>query len=239
MDELSGALRGPYRSWAVPAGTGRWVPVCELFSRDGHLVVQLDLPGIDPEKDVQVMLQDGVLCITGERRETGRGDDGYYRREWRYGAFERGFALPEEATGEGITASYRDGMLEIVVPKAAQRAEPRQIPVAAADGKTAILASGHADRAGSRGLPSRRPRRAHPLPAGPLRAQPLDQDRVGLERLRPVDQLVEQLVVPGRRHVEHLGDGLLLHARGPPATPLERQDPHVTFRQPGHTTSSD
>ncbi len=56
----------------------------------------------------------------------------------------RSAALPEGATGEGITASYRDGMLEIVVPKAMHRAEPRQIPVSAADGKTAIPASGHA-----------------------------------------------------------------------------------------------
>ena len=52
-------------------------------------------------------------------------------------AFERGVALPEGATYEGITASYRDGVLEVVVPKAVERAEPRQIPVSAADGKTA------------------------------------------------------------------------------------------------------
>jgi HSP20 family protein len=71
MDELFGALPGPSRSWAGPAGTGRWVPACNVFGRDGDLVVQLDLPGIDPEKDVQVMLQDGVLCITGERRHCG------------------------------------------------------------------------------------------------------------------------------------------------------------------------
>jgi HSP20 family protein len=144
MDELFDALPGPLRSWAVPAGTGRWVPACDVFSRDGNLVVRLDLPGIDPEKDVQVTLEDGVLCITGERRETGGSEGGYYRREWRYGAFERGFALPEGATGEDITASYRDGMLEIVMPKAMQRTEPRKIPVSAAGGKTAIPASGHA-----------------------------------------------------------------------------------------------
>ena len=142
IDELFGA--GWYRSRAVPAGTGRWVPACDVLSRDGDLVVQLDLPGIDPDKDVQVTLQDGVLCITGERRETGGGDGGYYRREWHYGAFERGFALPEGATGEGITASYRDGVLEVVAPKAIQRAEPRQIPVSAAGGKTALPVSQHA-----------------------------------------------------------------------------------------------
>ena len=144
MDELFGALAGPLWSRAVPAGAGRWMPACDVFSRDGDLVVRLDLPGIDPEKDVQVMLQDGVLCITGERRETDGGEGGYYRREWHYGAFERGFALPEGATGEGITASYRDGMLEIVVPHAMHRAEPRKIPVSAAEDKTAIPASGHA-----------------------------------------------------------------------------------------------
>ena len=143
MDELSGALPGPFRSWAAPAGTGRWAPACDVFSQDGDLVVQLDLPGIDLEKDVQVTLQDGVLCITGERRETG-GEGGYYRREWHYGAFGRGFALPEGATGEGITASYRDGVLEVVVPKAVARAEPRQIPVSAADRKTASPVSQHA-----------------------------------------------------------------------------------------------
>jgi HSP20 family protein len=144
MGGLSGALPGPYRSWVIPAGTGRWAPACDVFSRDGDLVVQLDLPGIDAEKDVQVTLQDGVLCISGERREADGGDGGYYRREWRYGAFERGFTLPERATGEGITASYRDGVLEVVVPKAAQRAEPRQIPVSAVNGKTALTASEHA-----------------------------------------------------------------------------------------------
>ena len=107
-------------------------------------MVQLDLPGIDPEKDVQVTLQDGVLCITGERRETGGGDGGYYRREWHYGAFERGFTLPEGAPGEGITPSYREGVLEVVVPKAIERAEPRRIPVSAAEGKTALPVSQHA-----------------------------------------------------------------------------------------------
>lgn len=143
MDELSGALGGPYGSWVIPAGTGRWVPACDVVSRDGDLVVRLDLPGIDPDKDVQVTLQDGTLCITGERREPSGGDGGYHRREWHYGPFERGFTLPEGAAGDGITASYRDGVLEVVVPKAAQRAEPRQIPVSTG-GETALTVSRHA-----------------------------------------------------------------------------------------------
>jgi Hsp20/alpha crystallin family len=79
-------------------------------------------------------LMDGPF---GPRRVT-------YARCTAPGRFERGFALPEGATGEGITASYRDGVLEVVVPKAIERAEPRQIPVSAAEGKTALPISRHA-----------------------------------------------------------------------------------------------
>jgi len=145
IEGLFGAL--PYRSWVLPARTGQWAPACDVFSRDGDLVVELDLPGIDPGKDVQVTVQDGTLCISGERHRPHAddgGDGGYAWRDWRYGPFERGFTLPEGATGEGITASYRDGVLEVVVPKAAQRAEPRQIPVSTGVGKngqTAVNAS--------------------------------------------------------------------------------------------------
>jgi HSP20 family protein len=143
VDDVFGALPVRYGSSVIPAGTGRRAPACEVFSRDGDLVVELDLPGIDPDQDVQVTVQDGVLCISGERRRPDAGDGGnggYGRREWRYGAFERGFTLPEGTTGEDITASYRNGVLEVIVPKAAQRAEPRQIPVSSVNGKNAKTA---------------------------------------------------------------------------------------------------
>jgi HSP20 family molecular chaperone IbpA len=63
MDELFGLLPVRYRSRIIAAGTCRRTPECDVFSRDGDLVVQLDLPGIDPDKDVQVTVRDGVLCI--------------------------------------------------------------------------------------------------------------------------------------------------------------------------------
>jgi HSP20 family molecular chaperone IbpA len=93
---------------------------------------------------VQVMLQDGVLCITGERRVTGGGEGGYYRREWHYGSFERGFALPEGSYRRGHYRQLPRRVLEVVVPKAVQRAEPGKIPVSAADGKTALPIAQHA-----------------------------------------------------------------------------------------------
>src|SRR5215472_9567480 len=80
-------------------------------------------------------------------------------------------------------------------------------------------------------------RRPHSLPPRPLRPQPLDQHRIELERLRAVDQLVEQLVVPGRRDAEHLRDGLLLGASGAPRAPFEGQDAHVALGQRRHPAS--
>jgi HSP20 family protein len=140
LDALLGEVSGPLAAWpwyrAVPAGNARWAPACEVFSKDGDVVVELDLPGVDPDKDVQVTVQDGVLCISGERHPRDREGEGYYRREWRQGAFTRGFTLPAGVTGEGITASYHNGVLQVVVPKAVpQTAGPRHIPVTGGQAK--------------------------------------------------------------------------------------------------------
>lgn len=144
LDALFGEMFGPLaaRHWyrAIPQGHTKWAPACDVFTRGGDLVVELDLPGIDPDKDVQVTVQDAMVCIRGERRSRDPEDMGYYRREWRYGSFERGFALPS-GTGEGITATYHDGVLQVVVPDAApQTAGPRHIPVTGGQAKT--LAAG-------------------------------------------------------------------------------------------------
>jgi len=80
---------------ALAAGEDRWAPACDVFTRDGDLVVRMELPGIDPDKDVQVSVEDGVLCISGERRQAADQDKGGdYRREWAYGSFQRGVPLP-------------------------------------------------------------------------------------------------------------------------------------------------
>lgn len=141
LDALLGEVLSPLaaRPWyrAVPAGNTRWAPACEVLSKDGDLFVELDLPGVDPDKDVQVTVQDGVLCISGERHPRHPEGAGYYRWEWRHGAFARSFTLPGGVTGEGITASYHNGVLQVIVPKAVpQTAEPRHIPVTSNGSKT-------------------------------------------------------------------------------------------------------
>ncbi|MGE5291745.1 MAG: Hsp20/alpha crystallin family protein [Micromonosporaceae bacterium] len=142
LDALFGDMFGvpavPRWHRVVPAGHARWAPACDVFSRDGDLVVELDLPGVDPAKDVRVTVEDGVLCISGERHPHTNGGAGYYRREWRYGRFERAITLPDGITGEGITASYHDGVLEVVVPKAARRSGPTRIPISGASEATTL-----------------------------------------------------------------------------------------------------
>ena len=86
--------------------------------RDGDdLVVRSELPGIDPDKDAELTVSNGMLHIRAERQEKSedKGKEGY-RSEFRYGAFSRTLPLPEGVNPDDITASYRDGVLEVRVP---------------------------------------------------------------------------------------------------------------------------
>ena len=97
----------------------------EEFREDGGLVVRADLPGIDPEKDVELTVSDGMLHIHAERREEEKREEkGYLRQELRYGSLSRTLPLPEGVTESDITATYKDGILEIRIP--APKHEPGQ-----------------------------------------------------------------------------------------------------------------
>lgn len=94
-----------------------WAPPMEVFVRDGEMHVRLELPGIDPDKDVEIEVSNGVLQVSGERKteETQEGD-GWYRREMSYGRFERSVALPEGTDASGLRATYDAGILDVSVP---------------------------------------------------------------------------------------------------------------------------
>ena len=105
------------------AVAGRWlaeghIPVNEYY-QDGSLVIRADIPGIDPDKDVDVTVTGGMLHIKAERRQEEKvEEEHYFRREVRHGSFERTLPLPAGVTETDIKATYKDGTLEIVVPKA-------------------------------------------------------------------------------------------------------------------------
>ncbi len=109
----------PFRSMAFP----RWREAEELirveeFREDGMLVIRADLPGIDPDKDVELTVSGGMLHIEAERREEEKREEkGYMRQELRYGSLSRSLPLPEGVTEADITATYKAGVLEIRIPE--------------------------------------------------------------------------------------------------------------------------
>lgn len=97
-----------------------WLRV-EEFVDGGTLVVRAELPDIDPDRDVELTFEDGVLEIRARREEKSeRKEKDVYRSEFRYGSFVRTVSLPEGIDADDITASYTDGILEIRVPLPAE-----------------------------------------------------------------------------------------------------------------------
>jgi HSP20 family protein len=84
---------------------------------DGVLHIRAEAPGIDPEKDAQVSVEDGVLRLHVERRQESRSEEeGRVRSEFHYGSFYRAIPLPKGVDQSQVSASYKDGILEITVP---------------------------------------------------------------------------------------------------------------------------
>lgn len=128
MDDLFRTYLGPRARTtfpALPEGIRRpFVPVCDVFGREGDLVVHLEVPGIDPQKDVTIQAEDDVLVIRGERSTKEEVEDkDFYRMESSYGSFERRLPIPEGVTEDDIVATYADGVLEVVLPGAAPKVE--------------------------------------------------------------------------------------------------------------------
>lgn len=93
-----------------------WAPQVETFRRGDKLVIRADLPGLKRE-DVKVEVDDGMLAISGERREEHEEErDDLYRSERTYGQFYRAIPLPEGVNENQCDASFKDGVLEVTVP---------------------------------------------------------------------------------------------------------------------------
>jgi HSP20 family protein len=102
----------------------------EEFTEEGELVVRAELPGVDPEKDVDISIVDGNLCIRAERRHEEKVERRNYRRtEIRYGSFSRTLPLPANTKESDINASYKDGILEVRAPIDEAASKPSKIPI--------------------------------------------------------------------------------------------------------------
>ena len=106
----------------------------EEFIDGKTLVVRAEMPGVDPDKDVEITLADGNLRIHAERQEKEEHKDkGHFRSEFRYGSFSRSIPLPDGVKDEDIKASYTDGVLEVRTPlpdeAASQTEAPKKLPI--------------------------------------------------------------------------------------------------------------
>ena len=122
---------GRREQWEATPLLSSWTPAVDAHEKDGSIHVTVELPGVEM-KDVDVTLENNVLTIRGERRsETENDDKNYHWRERAFGTFQRSFTLPATVDRDKLQASYKNGVLEVVIPQKAE-AKPKQIAVKAA-----------------------------------------------------------------------------------------------------------
>lgn len=108
--------------------TSQWAPRVDIRDEAGRFVIFADVPGVDP-KDIEVNMDKGILTIKGDRvAETAEEGGQLTRVERSHGTFHRRFALPDSADAENISASGRNGVLEISIPKKPETT-PRRITI--------------------------------------------------------------------------------------------------------------
>lgn len=113
--------------------TSAWAPPVDVAEDSEKIHVKVEVPGMD-EKDLKVNYEDGLLTISGERQFERKDDRNYHRIERQYGSFVRSFSLPRTVDATQIVASYRNGVLEIEVPKK-EEAKPKQIAINVGSGQ--------------------------------------------------------------------------------------------------------
>jgi HSP20 family protein len=119
--------------------TRRWVPAMDLVETGDHYVLRADLPGLSQD-DVHIELESNVLTVSGERKaEHDEREEGYYRVERAFGSFARSLTLPEGIDPEAVEASFDRGILEIRIPKPAQR-KPRKVTITPGDADAKTIA---------------------------------------------------------------------------------------------------
>ena len=105
-----------------------WVPAVDIMETESEFLIQAELPGVEKEQ-VRLSVQEGVLTLTGQRKqdpeEKGRR---YHRIERSYGTFARSFTVPDYVDDGGLTAEFKNGLLRVHLPKT-EKVKPKSIEV--------------------------------------------------------------------------------------------------------------
>jgi HSP20 family protein len=152
MNRLFGTFFDSQAGYGVRASGGgarRWIPAMDLVEQQDRFVLRADLPGLS-EDDVKIELDDNVLRISGERSaEQEERREGYYRVERASGSFSRSLVLPEGVDADSIDAHFENGVLEVSVPKPAER-KPRRVAIGVG-GRAGAIEDGDDAAEGSEG----------------------------------------------------------------------------------------
>jgi len=107
---------------------GEWFPSLDVAETKNDIVVKVELPGMD-QKDINISLSDGHLIIKGEKKqEKEEKEENYHFIERSYGAFTRSVQLPKEVKHDKISASYKNGVLKVVLPKS-EEAKKKEVKI--------------------------------------------------------------------------------------------------------------
>lgn len=130
VDSLQTEMNRLFDGFFGGGGRRRWIPAMDLAESDDELVLTADLPGMS-EDDIAIEVRDNVLAISGERkderREQGRG---FHRAERTFGSFSRTLTLPRGVEADRVSASFDQGVLEVHIPKPAER-KPHRVQISA------------------------------------------------------------------------------------------------------------
>jgi HSP20 family molecular chaperone IbpA len=132
MNALMPRFFGDMTDWfelEFPLRAGHMIRVEDLMTEHEY-VLRAELPGMDPEKDVQVSIANGILTVHAERKEETQAR---HRSEFRYGMLQRSVRLPANADEKHVTAKYGKGILEVAVPLTAIEPTAKQIAIAKAE----------------------------------------------------------------------------------------------------------
>jgi len=117
-----------------------WAPAVDILETEHALVVQADLPDVNPE-ELDIRVENNILTIRGERKfEKTVKESNYLRVERSYGTFARSFSLPNTVKSEAIKADYQNGVLKLSIPKR-EEAKPKQIKVHVGTGAETVAAA--------------------------------------------------------------------------------------------------
>ena len=132
LNRFENDLDRVWRHWLSPSDffdtPSRIVPSMDLAETENELIVKAELPGLT-EKEVDVVLEDDVLTIKGEKKQEKEEKGKHFHRvERSYGAFQRAFRLTSPVKSEEVSAKFENGVLEITLPKA-EEARPKKIEI--------------------------------------------------------------------------------------------------------------